>query len=70
MPKKVTKYFTTPILGKKSSLWWWWEGFEQFLPSKHPKLFSKYVMCSVCSKMENSELEIVKIGISQSTSNL
>jgi hypothetical protein len=39
MPKKVTKYFTKPILGNKSSVWW--EGFVQFLPSNHPKLFSE-----------------------------
>jgi hypothetical protein len=67
-PRKVTKYITTPILGKKSSLWW--ESFEQFLPSKHPKLFSEYVMCSSWSKLSNTELGIVKIGISHSTSNL
>ncbi len=33
--KKVTKYFTMPVLGKKSYIWW--EGFAQFIPSKHPK---------------------------------
>jgi hypothetical protein len=41
--KKVTKYFTMPVLGKKSSIWW--ESFAQFIPSKHPKLFTEYVMC-------------------------
>jgi hypothetical protein len=69
MSKKVTKYFTKPILGNKSSVWW--EGFEQFILSKHPKLFSEYVMCLSSSKLGNNpRLGIVKIGLSQSTSNL
>jgi hypothetical protein len=69
MSKKVTKYFTKPIIGNKPSVWW--EGFEQFLPSKHLKLFSKYVMCLSCSKLGNNpESGIVKIDLSQSTSNL
>jgi hypothetical protein len=38
--KRVTKYFTMPVLGKKSSVWW--EGFAQLMPSKHPKLFTEY----------------------------
>ncbi len=68
MSKKVTKYFTKPVLGNKSSIWW--EGFEQFLPSKHPKLLCKYVMCLLCSKLGNNpESGILKIGFSQSTSH-
>ncbi len=66
--KKVTKYFTMLVLGKKSSIWW--EGFAQFIPSKHPKLFAEYVMCLSCSKLANPESGLVKIGICQSTSNL
>ena len=41
--KKAIKYFTMPVLGKKSSKWW--EGFEQLVPRKHPKLFTEYVLC-------------------------
>ncbi len=66
--KRVTKYFTMPVLGKKSSVWW--EGFAQLMPSKHPKLFTEYAMCLSCSKLSNPDLGLVKIGISQSTSNL
>ncbi len=66
--KKVSKYFTMPVLDKKSSIWW--EGFAQFIPSKHPKLFTEYVMCLLCSKSANPESGLVKIGICQSTSNL
>jgi hypothetical protein len=68
MSKKVTKYFAKPVLGNKSSVWW--EGFEQFIPSKYLKLFSEYVMCLSCSKLANNPKSgIVKIGLSQSTSN-
>jgi hypothetical protein len=66
--KRVTKYFTMPVLGKKSSVWW--EGFTQLMPSKHPKLFTEYAMCLACSKSSNPDLGLVKIGICQSTSNL
>jgi hypothetical protein len=66
--KRVTKYFTMPVLGKKSSVWW--EGFVQLMPSKHPKLFTEYALCLSCSKSSNPDLGLVKIGISQSTSNL
>ena len=66
--KRVTKYFTMPLLGKKSSVWW--EGFAQLMPSKHPKLFTEYALCLSCSKSSNPDLGLVKIGISQSTSNL
>ena len=66
--KRVTKYFTMPVLGKKSSIWW--EGFVQLMPSKHPKLFTEYVVCLACSKSSNPDLGLVKIGICQSTSNL
>jgi hypothetical protein len=57
-----------PVLGNKSSKWW--EGFEQLVPSKHPKLFTEYVLCVSCLKSANPESGLVKIGISQSTSNL
>ena len=66
--KRVTKYFTMPILGKKSSVWW--EGFAQLIPSKHPKLFTEYAVCLACSKSSNPDLRLVKIGIGQSTSDL
>jgi hypothetical protein len=39
----VTKYFTMPVSGKKQSLWL--EGFELFVPSQHPNLYSEHVMC-------------------------
>ncbi len=66
--KRVTKYFTMPVLGKKSSVWW--EGFAQLMPSKHLKLFTEYAVCLACSKSSNPDLGLVKIGICQSTSNL
>ena len=59
--KRVTKYFTMPVLGKKSSVWW--EGFAQLMPSNHPKLFTEYVMCLVRSKSSNPDLGLVKIGL-------
>ena len=65
---RVTKYFTMPLLGKKSSVWW--EGFAQLMPSKHPKLYTEYALCLSCSKSSNPDSALVKIGISQSTSNL
>jgi len=63
--KRVTKkYFTIPFLGNKSSVWW--EGFAQLMPSKHPKLFTEYVVCLSCLKSsKNPDLGLVKIGISQ-----
>jgi hypothetical protein len=66
--KKAIKYFSMPVLGNKSSKWW--EGFEQLVPSKHPKLFTEYVLCVSCLKSANPESGLVKIGICQSTSNL
>jgi len=66
--KKAIKYFSMPVLGKKSSRWW--EGFEQLVPSKHPKLFAEYVLCLSCFKSDNPDSALVKIGICQSTSNL
>ena len=66
--KRVTKYFAMPFPGKNSSVWW--EGFAQLMPSKHPKLFTEYALCLSCSKSSNPDLGVVKIGISQSTSNL
>ena len=65
--KKAIKYFSMPVLGNKSSKWW--EGFEQLVPSKHPKLFTEYVLCVSCLKSANPESGLVKIGICQSTSN-
>jgi hypothetical protein len=60
----VTKYFTMPVSGKKQSLWW--EGFELFVPSQHPNLYSEHVMCLACSKSRSLMLAIVKIGSSHS----
>ena len=57
-----------PVLGKNSSIWW--EGFAQLMPSKHQKLFTEYALCLSCSKLSNPYLQLVMIGISQSTSNL
>ena len=34
--QEVTKYFTVPVSYGKSSPWW--EGFELFVPVKHPIL--------------------------------
>jgi hypothetical protein len=65
---KVTKYFTMSVSNKKQSLWW--EGFELFVPSKHTNLYSEHIMCLACSKSCCPTLAIVKIGSSQSTSNL
>ena len=58
--KKAIKYFSMPVLGKKSSRWW--EGFEQLVPSKHPKLFAEYVLCLSCFKSANPDSVLVKIG--------
>ena len=67
--ERVTKYFTMPLLGKYPSVWW--EGFAQLMQSKHPKLFTEYILCLSCSKSsKNPDLGLVKIGICQSTSNL
>jgi hypothetical protein len=57
--KRVTKYLFMPVLGKKSSVWW--EGFAQFMPSKHPKLFTEYAVCLACSKSSNPDLGLAKI---------
>ncbi len=64
----VTKYFTMPVSGKKQSSRW--EGFELFVPSQHPNLYSEHIMCLACSKSQSPTLAIVKIGSSHSTSNL
>jgi len=37
---EVTKYFIMDVTLKRSSPWW--EGFEQFIPSKHPTLYKEY----------------------------
>jgi len=67
--KERTKYFTFPVPCGRSSPWW--DGFELFIPVKHPKLFEEHVMCLECSTFKNNpDAGIVKIGISQSTSNL
>ena len=66
---EVTKYFTMDVTLKRSSPWW--EGFEQFIPSKHPTLYKECVLCKECSTFhKNSDKGIVKVGWSQSTSNL
>jgi hypothetical protein len=64
-----TKYITLPInCGKNSP---WWVGFELFNPVKHPTLYKAHVMCKECSTFKNNpDAGIIKIGISQSTSNL
>ncbi len=59
--KEGTKYFTMPVPCGKSSPWW--EGFELFIPVKHPTLYKEHVLCKECAG-------IVKVGASQSTSNL
>jgi hypothetical protein len=67
--QEVTKYFTMPVSYGKSSPWW--EGFELFVPVKHPILEQEHVMCKECSTFKNNpDAGIVKIGLSQSTSNL
>jgi hypothetical protein len=49
----------------------WWEGFELFISVKHPTLYKKYVLCKECSTFrKNPDAGIVKVGVSQSTSNL
>jgi hypothetical protein len=54
---------------KKSSPWW--EGFELFIPKKHLTLYKEYVLCKECSTFhKNPDAGIVKVGVSQSTSNL
>jgi hypothetical protein len=68
--KEVTKkYFTMPVSYGKNSPWW--EGFEHFIPAKHPTLYKEHVLCKECSTFcNNPDAGIVKIGVSQSTSNL
>jgi hypothetical protein len=67
--KEGTKYFTMTVSCGKSSPWW--EGFEHFIPVKHPMLYKKHVLCKECSTFRNNpDAGIVKIGASQSTSNL
>ena len=67
--KDVTMYVTMPIACMKQSLWW--EGFELFVPAKHPTLYKEYVMCTKCSNLgNNTDSGIVKVGPNQSTSNL
>ena len=66
---EVMKYFTMDVSLKRSSPWW--EGFEKFIPSKHPTLYKEYVLWKECSTLhKNSDKGIVKVGWSQSTSNL
>ena len=67
--EKRTKYFTFPVPPGRSSPWW--KGFELFIPVKHPNLYEEHVMCKECSTFKNNpDAGIVKIGVSQSTSNL
>jgi len=67
--KDVTTYFTMPITCSKQSLWW--EGFELFVPTKHPGLYKEYVMCKKCpNPSKSTDAGIVKVGVFQSTSNL
>ena len=67
--KDVTTYFTMPIACTKQS--WWWEGFELFVPAKHPTLYKEYVICTKCSNhSNNTDSGIVKVGPNQSTNNL
>jgi len=64
-----TKYITLPVSCGKNSPWW--VGFELFNPVKHPTLYKAHVMCKECSTfMNNPDAGIIKIGTSQSTSNL
>jgi hypothetical protein len=66
---EVTNYFTMDVISKRSSPWW--EGFVQFIPIKHPTLYKEYVLCKECSTFhKKSNKGIVKVGMSQSTSNL
>ncbi len=67
---EATKYFTMNVNLKRSSPWW--EGFEQFIPIKHPTLYKEYVLCKKCSINfpQDPRKGIVKVGWSQSTSNL
>ena len=67
--KEGTKYITMPIpCGKNSP---WWKGFELLNPLKHPTLYKEHVICKECSTFKNNpDAGIIKIGISQSTSNL
>ncbi len=66
---EVTKYFTMNVIFKKSSVWW--EGFELFIPVKHPTLYKEYILCKECSTFhKNPDARIIKVGLSQSTSNL
>jgi hypothetical protein len=67
--KDVTTYFTMPISCSKQSLWW--EGFDLFVPTKHPGLYKEYVMCKKCpTPAKSTDAGIVKVGVNQSTSNL
>jgi uracil phosphoribosyltransferase len=64
-----TKYITLPVSCGKNSPWW--VGFELFNPVKHPTLYKAHVMCKECSTFKNNpNAGIIKIGTSQSTSNL
>ena len=66
---EVMNYFTMDVDSKRSSPWW--EGFVQFIPIKHPTLYKEYVLCKECSTShKKSNKGIVKVGWSQSTSNL
>jgi hypothetical protein len=49
----------------------WWEGFELFIPVKHPTLYKEYVLYKECSTFcKNPDAGVIKVGLSQSTSNL
>ncbi len=60
---EVTKYFTMNVTYKKSSPWW--EGFELFIPVKHPTLYKEYVLCKKSSIfLKKPDAGIVKVGVS------
>jgi hypothetical protein len=66
---EVMTYFTMDVMSKRSSPWW--EGFVQFIPIKHPTLYKEYILCKECSDFhKKANKGIVKVGLSQSTSNL
>jgi hypothetical protein len=50
--KEGTKYFTMPVPCGKSFPWW--EGFELFIPVKHPTLYNEHVLCKEWSTFKNN----------------
>jgi hypothetical protein len=60
---QVTKYFTMNVMLNKKSAWW--EGFELFIPVKHPTLYKEYALCKECSTFhKNPDAGIIKVGVS------